>query len=643
MTAGEMNTVPWKGGPVETGGSVSSSSPFPSSRSSPRGKQEARRGLPPAQNRPPHGLGDGLRQRGLPDPGRAEETENGTRASRVALARGQVLDDPRLRVLEPRLSGIQHPPDALQVDPGVVALRPREILQPLDPGARRGSAAARIGGIPHPFGLNGLPHSQGQRVDRAIPQERGDETRRDHVRPLGLRRPAERDLTTDLGEASLQVLHARFTGVVPNHPADRLWLEADVAPGRGRAPRLARAVPLRRRARRQRSQLLDGRNDPIGDHGRTGHGHDRTRERRGGSRRRGRGRGLEHQDARRRRQRVVERTLQQMLLRNRQLLLLGVRRQVDDVQAVPHLRGNRPGVGRRRDPQNPGEIKRDSEVHVHERRALRRVEDAEQRVGILVSVACLVDPLEDEDRVVHLGVAQAVDHAAGGAAIRPHNLMLGRLAVEGHAHGLPAEGLRDRVRERCLAGPPGTGKAEDRGPSPSPSRANDEGGQGVRLRATARARPLEGEQVARLGTRPQELKDAGWTPSRAAWVRRRTCATCSVSNRWGSDYRPRQVEQHPNPIKLRLGRLGSRTQRVGHSVGQRLVNSTGHTGTIERPDKAETTSGERPGNSSAALSGLTTASWSRSSARASSTGTARPDTVKSGRPHRWRCCAVVIT
>ena len=175
----------------------------------------------------------------------------------------------------------------------------------------------------------------------------------------------------------------------------------------------------------------------------------------------------------------------------------------------PHLRGNRPGVGRRRDPQNPGEIKRDSEVHVHERRALRRVEDAEQRVGILVSVACLVDPLEDEDRVVHLGVAQAVDHAAGGAAIRPHNLMLGRLAVEGHAHGLPAEGLRDRVRERCLAGPPGTGKAEDRGPSPSPSRANDEGGQGVRLRATARARPLEGEQVARLGTRPQELKDAG--------------------------------------------------------------------------------------------------------------------------------------
>ena len=491
---------------------------------------------------------------------------------------------PAFASFEPRLSGVQHSPDALQVDRGVVALRPREILQPLDPGARPGSVAARIGGIPHPFGLDGLPHSQGQRVDRANPQERGDETRRDHVRPLGLRRPSQRDLTTDLGEASLQVLHARFTGVVQNHPADRLWLEADVAPGRGRAPRFAHAAFARRRPRRQRPQLLDRGNDPIGDDGRTGHGCDRTRQRRDGSRRRGRGRRFEGQNARRRRQRVVERTGQQMLLGDRQLLLLGVRRQVDDVQAVPHPRGNRSDIGRRCDPQDPREIKRDSEIRVLERRAVRRVQDVEQRVGILVSVARLVDPLEDEDRVVHLGVAQTVDHAAGGTAIQPQNLPLGRLAVEGHAHGLPAEGLRDRVRQRRLAGPPGTGKAENGGPSLSPSRANDKSGQGIRLRATAQARTLEGEEVARLGTRPQEPEDAGLDAVEGGvGAAQNLRDVFRVEPLW-LGLRPRQVEQHPNPIKLRLGRLGSRTQRVGHSVGQRLVNSTRHTGTIKRPD-----------------------------------------------------------
>ena len=70
----------------------------------------------------------------------------------------------------------------------------------------------------------------GQRVGGAVSQECRDEGRRDDVRPPCVRRPAQHDLTADVGEARLQVLDTRFAGVVPNHPPDRLRLEADVTP-----------------------------------------------------------------------------------------------------------------------------------------------------------------------------------------------------------------------------------------------------------------------------------------------------------------------------------------------------------------------------------------------------------------------------
>ena len=398
----------------------------------------------------------------------------------------------RFRVVEPRLCGIEHLPGALQVDRRFVAPGPREVLQPLDPGTR---LAARIVRQPRPLGLDGRPHGQRQRVGGAVSQERRDEGRGDDVRPPGRRQPAQHDLTTDIGKPRLQALHARFAGVVPNHSPDRLRLETNVAPERRRTPRLARAVSRRRRARRQRPQLVDGRNDSILDHDRSG------RRWRGAHRYRRFSR-FERQDARRCRQRVVERTLQQVLLRDRQLLLLGVRRQGDDVQEVPHRRGDRLRVGRRRDPQEAGQVERDVEVGVPERRPLRRVQDAEQRIGVPVLVAHLVDTLEDEGRIVHPGLAQALDHTAGGdAAPRPVHLPLGRLPVQGHGDRGSAQGLRNGQRERCLAGPAGAGQAENRRPPLNRSRANDQRGQRIRLRAPARTGTLEGQQVARLGTR----------------------------------------------------------------------------------------------------------------------------------------------
>ena len=115
---------------------------------------------------------------------------------------------------------------------------------------------------------------------------------------------------------------------------------------------------------------------------------------------------------------------------------------------------------------------------------------------------------------------------------------------------------------------------------------------------------------------------------------------------------------------LGVGQLGAGAEHLSQSVRQPLVNGTRQTGAVERcrrrdrsarrargdPRTAskreapcpptsdpETASGERPGNSSTAVSGSAAASWKRSSAGGSSTGTARPDTARQQPPDSRIC------
>ena len=104
-------------------------------------------------------------------------------------------------------------------------------------------------------------------------------------------------------------------------------------------------------------------------------------------------------------------------MRDRQLLLLGARRQLDHGEVLAHRLGARARIGRRDDPQDRGQVERDIEVRVAEGGPARGVEQVEQRPG---GVGCdAVDGLEDEHRVVDAGPAQALDDAPRDAALRP--------------------------------------------------------------------------------------------------------------------------------------------------------------------------------------------------------------------------------
>ena len=150
----------------------------------------------------------------------------------------------------------------------------------------------------------------------------------------------------------------------------------------------------------------------------------------------------------------------------------------------------------------------------------------EQRIGMFVRVADLVDSLEDEDRVVHPGLAQALDYTAGGAAVRSADLPLGRLPVQRHAHRRSAEGLGDGVRERRLAGPRRGRPGREPKPAPEPvpcgrpawaTRPSPRAGTNTDPRRSAGRAPG--------GTSPRNRRMPALTPSSAAWVRPSTCAT----------------------------------------------------------------------------------------------------------------------
>ncbi len=290
--------------------------------------------------------GDALGQRGLSDPGRPAERDHGAGTARVAAAYGQVLDDARLGVVEAGVPGIERGAGLRQITLRVAAPVPRQLLEPVDPVVRRRGVA--IGRLRQTLALtlDGGPHDRGQGV--AVAEHLPHGGRRDDARSPTARRPARHHVAADRGQLPVQLGHARFVGVVADHPHDGLGLEADLAVARRGPPRLD-AVG-RRRLRRDRLQL-PRRGLPFGDDGRTG-GRGGRLDARGRGRPPGRqprvcdGRGC------------VEGAGQQVLLRDRQLLLLGARRQLDHGEVLADRLGDRGRIGRRDDPQDCGQVER---------------------------------------------------------------------------------------------------------------------------------------------------------------------------------------------------------------------------------------------------------------------------------------------
>ena len=123
---------------------------------------------------------------------------------------------------------------------------------------------------------------------------------------------------------------------------------------------------------------------------------------------------------------------------------------------------------RRRDEQHFAQVERHVEVVIAERVVLFRIEHLEQRRRRIAAEvgAELVDLIEDEDRVLRLGAAQALDDLPGqradiGAAMAADFRFVAH-AAERDAHELAAERLRDRSRQRGLADARRADEAEDR-------------------------------------------------------------------------------------------------------------------------------------------------------------------------------------
>ena len=158
----------------------------------------------------------------------------------------------------------------------------------------------------------------------------------------------------------------------------------------------------------------------------------------------------------------------EVIARDGELLLLGVAGQFEHFHAVAQRPGNRVEHVGRGDEQHLGQIERHVEVVIAERVVLFRIEHLEQRRrGVAAEVGAeLVDLVEDEDRVLRLGAAQALDDLAGQRAdVGPAmaaDLGLVAHAAERDAHELAAERLGDRARQRRLADARRADEAQDR-------------------------------------------------------------------------------------------------------------------------------------------------------------------------------------
>jgi len=437
----------------------------------------------PAPERFTHAVG----QRGLADSRRPGEAEHG-RAARVAPPHGQVLEEAPLGVGEPGVPGIERRAHLRQVDRRLGAPGPRQLLEPLDPVGARRRVGAR--GVPQAPALarDGLAHRRRQRVvDLSFAQHLAHHRRRDHRRfPASARRhlPAHRrQLVVQLG-------HAGLVRVRADQPPHRRALEPDRARARRRPPCFGRVG--RRRAGPQLPQLPQRRQVAVQHH---------RRRIRGGIRRRQRRRlRVRRQNPGHHPPGMVKTPLQQIPLRDVELLLLAVAPQLDHRKPFAHRFGDRAGIGGRRDPHGAAQVELDVEVDIAELCPAGRVQQREHRIDSVG--AHLVERFEDKDRVVDPGVAQAIKDATGAAPRHPEDDRRGVGHAQRHTHVRAAERFGDGDPQRCLARPPGAGQARDRGLRQA--RPHDQRGP-LALGSRAPARAFHRQQPVRLPTPGQQL------------------------------------------------------------------------------------------------------------------------------------------
>ncbi len=93
----------------------------------------------------PHGLGDGLAERGLADPRRTGEAQDRRLALGRELAHGQELQDPGLDLLQAVVVGVEDLPRLLDVDGLGLGRRPGQLDQPVEVGADHAVFGAGVG------------------------------------------------------------------------------------------------------------------------------------------------------------------------------------------------------------------------------------------------------------------------------------------------------------------------------------------------------------------------------------------------------------------------------------------------------------------------------------------------------------------
>ena len=165
---------------------------------------------------------------------------------------------------------------------------------------------------------------------------------------------------------------------------------------------------------------------------------------------------------------LLDLALEQVVARDRDLLLFGVAVEADQLHAVEQRRGDRLRHVGGRDEQHLGEVEVDLEVVVAERVVLRRVEHLEQRRRRVAPpvAADLVDLVEHDHRVLGAGLLQGAHDAARqradvGAAVAA-DVRLVADAAQRDAGELAAERARDGLAERGLADAGRSDQGDDR-------------------------------------------------------------------------------------------------------------------------------------------------------------------------------------
>ncbi len=157
-----------------------------------------------------------------------------------------------------------------------------------------------------------------------------------------------------------------------------------------------------------------------------------------------------------------------MVFGDRELLVLRVARDLDELHPVEErCRDRREGVCGR-DEEHVGEVVRNLEVVVRERAVLLGVEDLEEgaRRVSRIGDGKFVDLVEDEDRVLRPCSLHALHDPSGqrpdvGPPV-PSDLRLVFDAAEADPDVLPPEGVCDALPEACLAGAGRACEEEDR-------------------------------------------------------------------------------------------------------------------------------------------------------------------------------------